>query len=406
LPKFLPDGQHFVFYKVVNASWILTIGSLDGSAAQAVSNGGHGAAVAATNQLLYALGSESFASSGSLFAQRFDQQNAQLVGSSIRIVDRVSMNRTFPGLAAVSVSDGRLAYRANGSVALQFVWRDRMGNVTGRLGPVDKESPSRLRISPDGQTVMYRRAWGNPAAGSMWRLDVAGGDPVQFREATYDIAWSPKGDEIVFGGFAVRGTVGGLFRLPLNTLKGPGDWIVQPNKPGIPNPLDWAENGFLLYSVDGPNARDLVAIPVEGGPRTVVAAGPANETNGRFAPSGKWVAYQSDGVGGRNEIFVQPFPEAGAPKKVSNSGGINPRWARGGRELYFLSADFHVMVSAVTLSANGEILDIMPPVPLFPSALPAGSEFEVTADGERFLINTPLEEAPPIFVLSNWPRAK
>ena len=30
----------------------------------------------------------------------------------------------------------------------------------------------------------------------------------------------------------------------------------------------------------------------------------------------------------------------------------------------------------------------------------------VAADGERFLINTPQEEAPPIYILSNWARAK
>ena len=64
------------------------------------------------------------------------------------------------------------------------------------------------------------------------------------------------------------------------------------------------------------------------------------------------------------------------------------------------------MVVEVTYSENGAKIDFTTPKPLFPMPLPAGSEFDVTADGERFLINTPVKDAPPIIVLSNWAKAK
>lgn len=151
---------------------------------------------------------------------------------------------------------------------------------------------------------------------------------------------------------------------------------------------------------------DLAALSLETNSSTIIAGSPANESNGRFAPNGKWVVYQSDEVGGRYEIFAQPFPGgAGSRKQVSLGGGASPRWGRNGSELYFLAPDFRLMVVDVAYSESGDQIDLTTPRPLFPEPLPPGSEFD-TVDGERFLINTPLQDAPPIIVLSNWSGTK
>jgi hypothetical protein len=83
-----------------------------------------------------------------------------------------------------------------------------------------------------------------------------------------------------------------------------------------------------------------------------------------------------------------------------------PQWGRGGRELYFLSPDHHLMAVSVTFSLNGREIEFGKPAPLFPAPLRPGSEFEAAPDGERFLINAPTEDAPPIIVLRKWARGK
>jgi hypothetical protein len=64
------------------------------------------------------------------------------------------------------------------------------------------------------------------------------------------------------------------------------------------------------------------------------------------------------------------------------------------------------MVAPVSPLSNDQAIEFGEPRPLFDKPLRQGDEFDVSPDGERFLINAPVEDAPPIIVLSNWPRAK
>jgi dipeptidyl aminopeptidase/acylaminoacyl peptidase len=239
-------------------------------------------------------------------------------------------------------------------------------------------------------------------------MDAAGGIPRRFRNMTQELIWSPHTDEVVWSGLTQTSSASGLFRMPLNRTLGEGDWLIaaQSGAPS-PYPQDWSESGFLLYRPTTGDLGDLMALPLNGGLPIEVARSDADESNGRFAPNGKWVVYQSDQIGGRNEIFLQRFPGSiSSRKQVSVAGGTRPRWGRGGRELYFIAPDFRLMVVDVTYSQGGDQIDLAEARPLFPTPLPAGSEFEVTADGERFLMNTPLKEAPPIVILTNWNKAK
>jgi eukaryotic-like serine/threonine-protein kinase len=71
---------------------------------------------------------------------------------------------------------------------------------------------------------------------------------------------------------------------------------------------------------------------------------PFNAQMGKFSPDGHWVAYVSNDSG-KDEIYVVPFPNAGARVQVSTEGGSQPRWRRDGRELYYLSPEAKIMVA-------------------------------------------------------------
>ena len=64
----------------------------------------------------------------------------------------------------------------------------------------------------------------------------------------------------------------------------------------------------------------------------------------RLSPDGRWVAYVSNRSGAR-EIWVQAYPDAGAPTRVSVNGGGEPVWSRNSSELFYLEGDTMMAVS-------------------------------------------------------------
>ena len=102
------------------------------------------------------------------------------------------------------------------------------------------------------------------------------------------------------------------------------------------------------------------------------------------------------------------FPVPGPRHLVTVDGGGYPRWRADGRELYFLSPDARLMVATFS---PGSPPAIGPPAALFEVRLIAhpdrGSfaeyEYDVDADGSRFLINRMV--SPPetdMTVIVNW----
>jgi Tol biopolymer transport system component len=168
------------------------------------------------------------------------------------------------------------------------------------------------------------------------------------------------------------------------------------------NLTDWSPDGkYVLFSSQSPTtARDVWALPVDGADRKPfpVAQTAAGETNGKFSPDGKWVAYQSDETG-HDEVFVRPFPGPGPSVRVSTGGGQGAFWRHDGKELFYRTTDDHLMAVSVSASGKGT-LDFGLPQSLFKIK---GSIVPET-DGQRFLWLLPIgnDSQPPITVIVNW----
>jgi hypothetical protein len=102
------------------------------------------------------------------------------------------------------------------------------------------------------------------------------------------------------------------------------------------------------------------------------------------------------------EIYLRPFPGPGASVQVSTDGGSTPEWRGDGRELFYIGPIN--TLTAVPVSAAGRTIATGVPSSLFP--MRPGTFYTAARDGQRFLVNTSIDDNPtaPVTVVLNWAR--
>ncbi len=403
-PVFLPDGRHFLFYSANKdrEKSAVFLASLDGGETRQLWAADSNTVGVAVNPSAPDEGWLVFTRQGVLQAQSFDFSRHQLAGEPVRIPGQVWVDNN---------GTGRFSLATNGTLALlegddnrQFVWLDRTGK---RLGTVGRQGLwVSNHLSPDEQRLVAGRRDPRTQTTDLYVLDLLRGTETRF---TFDPAndsnpiWSPDGSHIVWQS-SREGEIGsGLYQ---KAASGAGqDELLLRSAAQAQIPLDWAANGkFLLYLEASLQANlDLWILPMEGERKPYPwLSTPFNENGGRFAPDGKWIAYQSN-ESGRNEIYVQAFtpgaPASGGKVQLSTNGGAAPQWRRDGRELYYRSADGKLMAVDVTLGAE---VKAGTPKELF--SFGTFFNLEATGDGQRFLLTTSAADStvPPFMVVLNW----
>ena len=104
------------------------------------------------------------------------------------------------------------------------------------------------------------------------------------------------------------------------------------------------------------------------------------------------------------EVYVTAFPPLAWKRRVSQNGGILPRWSADGRELFYLSQD-HSTLFAAAVSAEGATFRVSDVQQLFSRQMVAGRgyPYDVTADGRRFLVVASSGAATsPLTLVLNW----
>jgi hypothetical protein len=126
----------------------------------------------------------------------------------------------------------------------------------------------------------------------------------------------------------------------------------------------------------------------------------------QFSPDCNWVAYTSNETG-QYEVYVTQFPGGGRRYQASKQGGQTAHWRGDGKELFYFSIPQN-SIMAVGVEERGEEVSLGAERELFhlanPNTFPLGSMFDVTADGQRFLISeasSPVSDVPLKLVV-NW----
>jgi Tol biopolymer transport system component len=396
-PQFLPDGEHFIYYATgpsdVSGVFLGRLGHPDDD--RRLLDGGSAA--------IYAAGRLLFERQGTLYAQAFDISQFTTSG----VAEAVASNLGRRGSAAIcSASDaGAIAYRAGAAQGRrQLEWVDRGGTVLTPLG--DPMGTSSLALSPDGRRVALSRFdGGNP---DIWVVDTDVARQVRLTsEPVIDIApvWSPDGTRIVFqshqtepGALYEVSASGGSVSKPL--LTGPRGMF----------PTDWSVDGetILFQTFDSSTRWDIWALRLSGDRKAApLLQTPFDERDARFAPNGHWIAYSSD-ESGRSEIYVQQVSGTATKAAISTTGGGQPVWKHDGAELYYIALDGRLMAVPIQFMADRGI-HAGAPVPLFmthigPSSPLIRQNYAVSQDGQRFLMNTMIEDtrAAPITLILNW----
>jgi Tol biopolymer transport system component len=260
-------------------------------------------------------------------------------------------------------------------------------------------------MSPDNRRLAVQRA--DKGNVDIWLLDLDRNTPVRFTsepEAEIAPVWSPLGDRVVFSSRR-----SGVFNLQQQSVKGDASeelLVTEQAKQA----MDWSRDGrFLLFrSLDPKLDWDIWAMPMsrDRTPFAVVRS-KFEERYAQLSPDGKWIAYQSN-ESGRFEIYVQPFPHGGERSRISTDGGVQARWRRDGRELFYLTLEGQLVAVPVTLSSSSPNVKAGAALPLFQARIGGVqdislSHYIVSPDGQRFLLDTIVEEAAaPIVVILNW----
>lgn len=404
-PQFLPDGRHFLYYQHSAKPEYLGIyvASLDSPQSTRVLD--------SSARAVYASGHLLFVRDGILFAQAFDDRTFQTSGEPIRVADGVGYwVASFAYTAVTASSSGVLAYGPSVVFTTSLRWHTRAGATLGP--PVAPRAYSSPRLSPDQTNVAVAVTDATTAQPDLWLLALARGAIARVtsdRSSDWFPVWSQDGSRIFFGSARMGSTT--IFQ---KAGVAPEEVFADSVQVGsvATYPTDVSQDGrLLLYMQSTRHGYDLGVIPLSGDRKpTPFLVGPSNEVQGRFSPNHPWIAYASD-ESGKFEVYVRPFPaQSTQSTTISIAGGMQPEWRRDGKELFYISADRKL--TAVPVVTDDETFTAGAPRTLFDADVPEPTapyptDYAVTADGQRFLVNTVVDQPtrPALTVILNWAAA-
>jgi Tol biopolymer transport system component len=401
-PVFLPDGKRFLYIAVAGKAEDSGIfrASLDGneSPTRVIAiepNNFNGMTYVASGHLLYS-------NAGRLSAQRVDA-SGQPQGNPIVVADNVD--------AGFMASDtGLLLYhRATPRAGRQLLWFGRDGKSLGQVGV--EANYGNVDISPKGDRAAVDIVTnGNQ---DIWVVDFERSiaQPITFDPGRdWTASWSPDGTRLAFA--STRSATDGATRIYEKSSTGTGTETVLPSGDVSSIPVNWSSDGkYIVFSrlrqMGNTTGYDTWLLPTSGDrkPTPLLESG-FDKFQARVSPNSNFVAYSTN-ESGTYQIVVQTFPDASGGKwQISADGGVEPKWRRDGRELYYLSLDGKLMSVAV----GGPPFTAGRPVELFQTPLTVNRtqptrdrRYDIAPDGRFLMVIPSATSAPtPYSVIVNW----
>jgi serine/threonine-protein kinase len=360
--------------------------SLDTGERRILARGARRPRYVATGHVVYERG-------GGLMAERLDAGGTRLVDSPIPLQavtgeGNIAWFDVSPGGTLVFLldRDGDISSSFGlGSLPLVRMGRD------GRSTPLADEMASSggdPRLSPDGRHLVLNQQ------ADVWVLALERGTLTRISSTPGEDetgAWSPDGRWIAWAG-SREAEKRALFRRRSDG-SGPEEPLWSDARHF--HVASWTAAGIVVTVDDDKTGWDVLLIdPDHPGGAKPLLNGRFNESMPRVSPDGRLLAFVSDETG-RNEVYVQSFPEPDGKVQVSLDGGVQPVWRPGTHEILYRGSG---RIMSVTLGP-GSPPSVSAPLAVLDDRFsglnePDHTAFAVESDGGLLGVEEPAH--PPI----------
>jgi len=393
-PQALPGGTHVLFHSYAapqDSSRVEVVEIATGERTVLVRNA-FNARVTASGHLL-------FMREGTLLAAPFDARRNRITREPIAVLADVAWN----------ISDGTAGYDVSRSGTLVFLrasearrrndirWVARDGTLDAPLVPTGPWLEP--EVSPNGAYIALTRA---EDVSSVWVFDVARRvlTPLsRVAGSAFAPTWLPDS----------RGVVHTIetpaYDIGLTHLDAaPPETLVVSGVDKVPS--DVSPDGTLIAYTRAERGDHIELAPVTGGLGTPLGTRERSQQGAVFSPDGQWIAWSELDPNETSQIYVRRVDGSVRRVQVSAAGGTQPRWTKRGAELVYRRGDGVYAVPFDAVAARVGTPTLLFSVPEDESTSRRTSGYDVSADGQRFLMTIPEDrrQSLPYVVVTDWLR--
>jgi serine/threonine-protein kinase len=333
-----------------------------------------------------------FVREGVVHLAEFDKNKLKITGPAIPILDNVRIEST-TGAVQMDFSDnGTLVYAAGKSLLeSNFVWKYRTGKE--EYVDIPRAEYGHFQLSPDGDklvVVIYGRI------PEIYTYDFTKGirSILTSEGDNKRPIWSPDSKSIIY-----KSKIENKFKIISKSILEQEKEKVLLEKDERINPIFLSLDGnYLTFD----RSRGLYRINLKDNNISLLIEDNFQKILASLSRDGNYLTYLSD-ESGKFEVYVRPFPEADKKWQISLDGGDPSIWSKNRDELFYRNDSKFYVVSYTTepefkpsspkLLFKGDYLNI------------AGMEFDVSPDGQKFLLLKSVDEdfdPSKLNVITNW----
>ena len=330
-----------------------------------------------------------FVRNGELLAAPFNADSLEVVGSAAQAIEKLPAQ--LQGIPSIDISaSGTVIYAPTAAVS-RLVSVSRQG-AEQSLNDVAR-SYANPRLAPDGSRVLVQ-------AGDLWIRDVTRSSFTRLtpRDAVINAfpMWLPDGRRVIY-----RSPSG----LRIQDAEGSGGGELVTGTSDYDYPAALAPDGDTLVFMRSTQETsfDILMLslrnPTEIRPLLKTAA---YEGGARLSPDGRWLVYVSN-ESGQNDVYLRAFPAVDRRWSISTQGGTQPLWNPNGKEIFYRNGDKMMAVDVTTTPQ----VKLSTPRVLFEQRYAYGAgitmaNYDVTQDGQRFIMVKDESGAARLNVILNW----
>ena len=267
-----------------------------------------------------------------LFVVAFDPRSLTVNGAPTAVLENVT-NLWNTGAAQYDISlSGTLVFPAPDNTT--GVNMARVGSRAGEDAlPAAQRSYTAPIISSDGRYAAVEIV---DDADDIWVVSLETGAPQRLTfnaDEDETPVWSPDNVWVAYAS-----TRGGSRQILRRRADGGGSEEMLWKGTEHTHVNDWTPDGrsLLISGVSDTKGEGLSLLDITSTPPAVRSLMPGRTLirSAQLSRDGRWIVYAS-AESGRDEIYVQDFPQLASRWQVSQNGGLNPLWTNDGKALYY-----------------------------------------------------------------------